>query len=596
MSARGPASLDLGVVGNGSFSALVDGRGSVVWSCLPGFDGDPAFCTLLQPTLQDGGDFRVELDHMVASEQSYLENTAILRTVLHDDRGGAVEILDYAPRFKQYGRIYHPVMLVRRLRPLSGSPRIRLRLRPLRDWGAAVPERRVGSNHVRWMLEAWTLRLTTDVPLPLVLDEHAFLLDRELHLVLGPDDTLPQSLAAFGREQLEQTQDYWRNWVRNLSIPVDWQDAVIRSAITLKLCQDENSGAIVAAMTTSIPEHADSGRNWDYRYCWLRDSTFVVRALNRLGATRSMEEYIRYVVNIAAGRDVLAPLYGIHYEAELHERTVDTLAGYRGMGPVRVGNDAWRQVQNDAYGSVVLSASQAFFDQRLQRRGDATLYERLRPLGETAARVWNEPDAGLWEYRGRARVHTYSSVMCWAACDRLARIAAHLGLQADVPGWRDRADAIRGAILERAWSDRRQSFVESADDGRLDASALLFADIGFVRADDPRFVATVDTIGKALRRGSTLLRYDEADDFGTPATAFNVCTFWYADALAATGRPDEARELFEHMLARRNPLGLLSEDIDPDTGEAWGNFPQTYSLVGLINAAVRLSRRWEDVV
>jgi pentatricopeptide repeat protein len=186
--------------------------------------------------------------------------------------------------------------------------------------------------------------------------------------------------------------------------------------------------------------------------------------------------------------------------------------------------------------------------------------------------------------------------MCWAACDRLARIAAHLGLQDEAPHWRGRADAIRGAILDRAWSERRQAFVESADDGRLDASALLLADLGFVRADDPRFVATVRTVGATLRRGSTLLRYDEADDFGTPATAFNVCTFWYVDALAATGRVDEARELFEQMLAKRNPLGLLSEDIDPDTGEAWGNFPQTYSQVGLINAAMRLSRRWEDVV
>ena len=590
------ATLDLGVIGNGSYAALIDDEARVVWGCLPAFDGDPAFCALLQPVRHDGGDFAVELCDQVASEQHYLANTAVLVTVLRDAHGGAIEITDFAPRWKQFGRIFHPVMLLRRIRLLAGSPMLRLRLRPLADWGARFPERTAGSNHARFLLDGWTLRATSDAPLPLLLDGHPFVLDHDLHIVLGPDEPLPHDVGAFYREQLDQTVRYWREWVRFLAVPVDWQDAVIRAAITLKLCQYEGSGGIVAAMTTSIPEHADSGRNWDYRYCWLRDSTFVVRALNRLGATRSMEEYIRYVVNIAAGRDVLAPLYGIHYEAELHERTVDTLAGYRGMGPVRVGNDAWRQVQNDAYGSVVLSASQAFFDQRLQRRGDATLYERLRPLGETAARVWNEPDAGLWEYRGRARVHTYSSVMCWAACDRLARIAAHLGLQADVPGWRDRADAIRGAILERAWSDRRQSFVESADDGRLDASALLFADIGFVRADDPRFVATVDTIGKALRRGSTLLRYDEADDFGTPATAFNVCTFWYADALAATGRPEEARELFEHMLARRNPLGLLSEDIDPDTGEAWGNFPQTYSLVGLINAAVRLSPRWEDVV
>ena len=590
------STLDLGVIGNGSYAALIDDRASVVWACLPAFDGDPAFCRLLQPVHHDGGDFSVELVDQIAGEQHYLENTAVLVTILRDARGGAVEVTDFAPRWKQFGRIFHPVMLLRRLRLLSGSPMLRLRLRPLTGWGGRLPERTTGSNHVRFALDDWTLRATTDVALPLLVDGLPFVLDRDLHVVLGPDETLEHDVGAFFRDQLDHTVRYWREWVRFLAVPVEWQDAVIRAAITLKLCQYEGSGGIIAAMTTSIPEHADSGRNWDYRYCWLRDATFVVRALNRLGATRSMEEYIRYVVNLAADREALAPLYGIHYETALHERTVDTLAGYRGMGPVRVGNDAWRQVQHDAYGSVVLAASQAFYDQRLQRRGDAALYGRLRPLGETAARVWNEPDAGLWEYRGRARVHTYSSVMCWAACDRLARIATHLGLQADVPLWRDRAEAIRAAILQRAWSEKRQAFVESADDARLDASALLFADLGFVRPDDPRFVATVDTIGRALRRGSTLLRYDEADDFGTPATAFNVCTFWYADALAATGRADEARELFDHMLARRNPLGLLSEDIDPDTGEHWGNFPQTYSLVGLINAAVRLSRRWEDVV
>jgi GH15 family glucan-1,4-alpha-glucosidase len=193
-------------------------------------------------------------------------------------------------------------------------------------------------------------------------------------------------------------------------------------------------------------------------------------------------------------------------------------------------------------------------------------------------------------------VHTYSSVMCWAACDRLARIAAHLGLRDEGTAWRAHATTLRGAILQRAWSERRSAFVEAPEDHRLDASALLFADLGFVAADDPRFVATVQTIGRTLCRGTTVFRYDEADDFGQPATAFNVCTFWYIDALASIGRIDEARDWFEAMLARRNGLGLLSEDIDPASGEAWGNYPQTYSLVGLINAAVRLSKRWEDVV
>jgi GH15 family glucan-1,4-alpha-glucosidase len=590
------ATLDLGIIGNGSYSALIDESARIVWSCLPAFDGDPTFCALLKPSAHDGGYFSVEVEDLVRTEQRYVENTAVLATQLHDAHGGAVEILDFAPRFKQHGRFYHPVMLLRRVRPLAGAPRVRFRLRPLADWGAREPERTFGSNHVRYLLDGWTLRATTDVAIPLLRDERAFILDRDANLVLGPDETLTQGVGAFVRDQLEQTEGYWRDWVRYLSIPAEWQEAVIRAAITLKLCQDEGSGAIVAAMTTSIPEHANSGRNWDYRYCWLRDAAFVVRALNRLGATRSMEEYIRYIFNIAAGRRTLAPVYGIHYESDLSEREVPSLLGYRGMGPVRAGNDAWRQVQHDVYGSVVLAASQSFFDHRLSSRGDAAMFARLVPIGQAALRSWNEPDAGIWEYRGRARVHTYSSVMCWVACDRLARIAAHLSLSADALVWQEHADRIRTAVLARAWNERRGAFVESPDDGRLDASTLLFADLGFVAANDPRFVATVQIIGRSLRRGDFLLRYYERDDFGVPASAFNICTFWYIDALAMIGRVAEARELFEGMLTRRSPLGLLSEDVDPASGEAWGNFPQTYSLVGMINAAMRLSRRWEDVV
>ena len=590
------ATLDLGVIGNGSFGALIDRNADVTWCCLPAFDGDPTFCALLQPNRHDAGYFSVVVEDLVRSEQRYLENTAVLCTLLHDARGGVVEVLDYAPRFKRFERVYHPVMLMRRVRPVAGAPRVRLRLRPLADWGARVPERTFGSNHMRYLLDGWVLRVTTDMAIPLLRDERTFILDRDVHLILGPDETLTEAIGPFFRDQLEHTVGYWREWVRFLSIPVDWQDAVIRAAITLKLCQYEGSGAIVAAMTTSIPEHADSGRNWDYRYCWLRDAAFVVRALNRLGATRSMEEYIRYIANIATGRDVLAPVYGIHYQAELDERTVDTLAGYRGMGPVRVGNDAWRQVQHDVYGSVVLAASQSFFDHRLGSRSDAAMFERLLPIGEAAVRSWDQPDAGLWEYRGRAHVHTYSSVMCWTACDRLSRIATHLELAGPAAAWRSHAERIRAAVLARTWSERRQAFVESVDDERLDASALLFADVGFVSASDPRFIATVETIGRSLRRGDSVFRYDDPDDFGRPATAFNLCTFWYVDALAAIGRKDEARALFDSALAHRNPLGLLSEDSDPATGEAWGNFPQTYSLVGLINAAMRLSRRWEDVV
>ena len=589
--------LDLGAIGNGAVGALVDARGRIAWCCLPTFDGDPAFCSLLSPRDHDAGFFDIVLDNHVGTTQRYLDNSAVLATRLDAADGSAIEIVDFAPRYKAHGRIFHPMSLVRTIRPLAGTPRITLRLRPLADYGARVPERTSGSNHLRFLLGDTVLRATTDVPLPMLRDELPFLLERDMHVVLGPDETLADAPSAYARGALESTLDYWHEWVRYLSIPAEWQDAVIRAAITLKLCQYEGTGAIVAALTTSIPEAPHTVRNWDYRYCWLRDAAFVVRALNRLGATRSMEEYLRYLFNLAAGADgELGPVYGMHFERELLETEATHLAGYRGMGPVRIGNDAWRQRQNDVYGSVVLAATQLFFDHRLNVRGDAAAFARLEHAGEAAWRMHDQPDAGLWEFRGRAAVHTYSAVTSWAACDRLARIAAQLSLDTRAAFWADRAAHMRERILREAVDPNDGHFVDAFGGGGLDASLLLLADLGFVADDDPRYIATVDAIGRALRRGGHMLRYVVADDFGLPETSFTICNFWYVEALARIGRVDEARTLFEQLLARRNPLGLLSEDVHPDSGELWGNFPQTYSMVGLINAAMRLSRSWESLL
>ncbi|PBS13068.1 glucoamylase [Lysobacteraceae bacterium NML93-0792] len=587
-------SLDLGLVGNGTFGALFDARARLVWSCLPAFDGDPAFCALLSPH-EGHGDWSIELEDFERSEQSYIENTAILRTVLVDRHGASIEITDFAPRWRQHDRFYRPVMLMRRIRLLSGSPRIRVLLRPLADWGARAPDSTWGSNHIRFVLPDFTLRATTDMPIRLLREGLPFVVDRDLHFILGPDETLTQPLAEFVRDGLHRTTSYWREWVRYLSIPLDFQEAVIRSAITLKLCQYEESGGIIAAMTTSIPEAADTERNWDYRYCWVRDSAFVVRALNRLGATRTMEEYIRYIFNLTVSDDGdMQPLYGIAFEHELTEETMPALAGYRGMGPVRRGNLAYVQRQHDTYGSVVLASTQLFFDRRLEHRGDEATFRKLEPLGELAWKLYDQPDAGLWEFRGKAHVHTYSAVMCWAACDRLGKIAAQLGLDDRATFWRERAGAMRARIMEEAWNTDLGTFADAFGGDRLDASLLLLADLGFVAPDDPRFVGTVEAIGRTLRHGDGLFRYVTPDDFGAPETSFTICTFWYIDALASIGREHEARTLFETLLSRRNHLGLLSEDLEFETGEAWGNFPQTYSHVGLIMAAMRLSRSWQE--
>src|SRR5690606_27816737 len=453
-STRMSHTLELGLIGNGSIAMLVDRRARVSWGCIPAFDGDPAFCALLEPREHEGGDYTVELEDFSHAEQEYLENTAILRTVLHDSHGASVEVTDFCPRWRQYDRWYRPVMLLRRVRPLTGTPRVRIRLRPLADWGARVPEATWGSNHVRFLLPGFTLRLTTDAPVRLVREQTPFVLERELNLVLGPDETLTEPVGDFVRSAEQRTTSYWREWVRSLWIPLEWQDAVIRSAITLKLCQYAETGAIIAAVTTSIPEAPGTQRNWDYRYCWLRDAAFVVRALNRLGATRTMEGYLGYVFNLATNEDgELQPLYGIGLESELTEQEMPALAGYRGMGPVRRGNLAWVQNQHDVYGSVVLASTQLFFDHRLANRGDLGTFERLEHVGERAWALYDRPDAGLWEYRGRTGVHTYTAAMCWAACDRLARIAVHLSLPERVRTWRERADVMHARIMAEGFND-----------------------------------------------------------------------------------------------------------------------------------------------
>lgn len=591
-------SLDLGMIGNCAFAALVDRQARIVWCCLPRFDGDAVFNALLRNGEDPAaGAFSIELHRQTSSDQSYVGNTGILRTHLQGEEG-TVEITDFAPRFYWRGRAFRPRTIVRRIRPLSGTPRIRIRVRPTFNYGSDRPQLTRGSNHIRYVGPDGTLRLTTDAAIDYVLEETLFNLTEPLNFLLGPDETLEGGAGETAREFEERTTDYWRNWSQRLALPLEWQEAVMRAAVTLKMCTYEDTGAVIAATTTSIPESPRSGRNWDYRFCWVRDAFFVVRALNSLAAVRTMENYFAWIMNVVASADGghIQPVFGLGLETELTESTAAVLPGYRGMGPVRIGNQAYEHRQHDVYGNVVLGAAQVFFDTRMTRPPGMTDFRRLEQVGERAYALHDQPDAGMWELRTRARVHTSSSLMCWAACDRLSKIASHLGKRNRRVIWRKRAEEIRSKILSEAWSEKRQAYVESFGGETLDASVLLMAEIGFMDPRDPRFVATVERISDVLADGALVRRYEEPDDFGAPETAFNICAFWRLDALARIGRKEEAREMFTDLMAIRNHLGLLSEDTDPRSGELWGNFPQTYSMVGIINSAMRLSRPWEAVV
>jgi GH15 family glucan-1,4-alpha-glucosidase len=454
-----------------------------------------------------------------------------------------------------------------------------------------------GSHHIRYVGRNLDLRLTTNASIAMILEQRVWVLEDTLAFILGPDETVHESVTLLSQRLLDATRDYWNDWVRSLAVPFEWQEAVIRAAITLKLCSYEDTGAIIAAITTSIPESAHSGRNWDYRYCWIRDTYFTVQALNRLGATRTMEGYLRFIQNLTATPPLrLQPCYGIDGDPQLDEIIVPHLRGYRGMGPVRVGNAAYTQVQHDVYGAAILAVTQSFFDQRLVRRGTEALFTTLEPLGEQSVAEFGQPDAGIWEYRGHTAVHTFSAAVCWAAADRLARIAGRLGLSAREKYWRDHERSMAQRIREAAWSKSMNSFTTTFEGDSVDASLLLLAELGVVDWSDPMYIATVERIGATLRRGAFLARYSERDDFGVPQVAFSVCTFWYINALWNTGQRAQARELFEEMLRRRNGVGLMSEDLAPESGEMWGNYPQTYSMVGIVNCAMRLSRSWEDAL
>ena len=592
------SSLSLWPIGNCQVSALVDENAGLAWACAPRVDGDPLFCTLLDPNGGEGrGEWRIAVENQASVEQRYLGNTPILVTRITDADGGAIDVLDFCPRFPRSGRMYRPVAFVRIVRPVSGAPRIRVLLNPARDWGRADAERTSGTNHIRFILDPQPMRLTTDAPVGHILEGRAFRVEKALHFFLGPDEPFVGNVGHTLAAMLHQTADEWRHWVRGLAIPLEWQTVVIRAAITLKLCQHEETGAIVAALTTSIPEAANSGRNWDYRYCWIRDAYYTVQALNRLGALDVLENYLSYLRNIVdeAKGGHIQPLYTVTGAPRLEETEADGLSGYRGMGPVRVGNAAYTQIQHDAYGQIVLSNVQAFFDERLLRKATADDFASLEKVGERAWDMHDQPDAGLWEFRTRTSVHTYSSVMCWAACDRLANAAAELGLDNRAALWAERATAIRARIESDAWNADKGRFAATFGGDELDASLLQLIDMRFLDKDDPRFRATFEAVEKGLRRGEHMLRYAAEDDFGLPETAFNFCTFWLIEALHLVGREAEARALYLNMLERLTPAGLLSEDTDFQTGELWGNYPQTYSLVGLINCAGLLSRPWSAI-
>jgi GH15 family glucan-1,4-alpha-glucosidase len=581
----------LGLIGNCQIAALVARDGRIPWCCLPRFDSEPVFGALLDA--DRGGSFGVRSASGCLGEQAYLPNTNVLETTFHCG-DGSFRLVDFAPRYLLHDRPHRPPQLIRIVEPIEGTPRVQAWCDPVLGWSKRRPSVRWGSTHLRYHGFAAPLRLTTDIPLA-YLDGRGFSLTGRRHLVLTWGRPVTAPLASSCSAALGDTVRYWQRWVKHCNMPSLFQEEVIRSALTLKLHCYEDTGAIVAALTTSIPESPGSGRTWDYRYCWLRDAYYVLAALRRLGHFEERERFVEYLLDVAgASPDLeLAPLYRVDGSTNLEEQILPDWPGYEGHGPVRIGNGAAAQRQNDIYGEMVLALAPVFLDHRFRQEQTPHALTLLRRLADRAVAVAGTPDAGIWEHRTAPRLQTFSALMCWAAADRMAGVARR-HLSAEAERYAREATRIREEILAQAWNEDVGSLVATFGGRDLDASLLQVASLRLLDERDPRLHRTLDTLARELTSDGWMFRYREDDGFGRPTVGFIICTFWLVEALAMAGRGDEARDVLTRACSALSPLGLLSEDYDVTSRRMWGNFPQAYSHVGLIHAAFSASPRWPE--
>lgn len=579
---------ETGIIGNCAFMAHINKNTNVDWLCWPRFDSTFIFGGLLDR--KKGGEFSILPEGEYTSEQHYLENTNVLITEISPKSGGKYRITDFAPRFYQHQRYYKPLMLIRKIEAIEGSPRIIVKCEPVSEYGAVKLDVNRGSNHIQYLGGEESMRLTTNIPISYVFDEQPFVLNESKYLALTYGEPLEAALISTADRFLSETIQYWRTWIKHSSIATYYQPFVIRSGLALKIHQFEDTGAIIAASTTSLPESPGSGRNWDYRYCWLRDTYYVITALNHIGHFEEMEKYFGYVTDISFSEDDrYQPLYGITGKKNLVEKILTDLDGYLGNQPVRIGNQAYEHIQNDIYGQVMISLLPLYTDHRFvfSERKDSVKW--IEFLLKKIEHTIDEKDAGIWEFRNTANVHCYSNLFQWAGASAAEKMARTIENQELV----DRAIAVKelaAAHIESCYDPVRKVYTNSAGSSNLDASTLQLIMMNYLDPTSQRAKDHLIALEKELRTPNGLFyRYLYTDDFGKPKTTFLICAFWYVEALASVGRLDDAQREFANLLQYSNHLLLFSEDVDEETGSQWGNFPQAYSHVGLMNAAYRIA-------
>ncbi|WP_456460173.1 glycoside hydrolase family 15 protein [Reichenbachiella sp.] len=580
---------DYGVIGNCAYTAHIKTDTNIAWMCWPRFDSSFIFGNLIDD--EKGGEFSalpVEGDY--DSKQYYLENTNVLCTEITSSTG-KYRVTDFAPRYLQFERSYKPLMLIRKIEPISEHPNIKVVCDPVGDYGNTRPERSMGSNHIRYIGLESQVRLTTNISLSYLMKDQEFVLNETKYLVLTFGPPLETDLKETAELFLNRTVNYWHKWVKTASIANFYQKAAIRSALTLKIHQFEDTGAIVAATTTSLPESPGSTRNWDYRFCWMRDTFYTLNAFNHIGHFEELEKYFHYIMNItSAENDRYQPLFGIGGEKDLVE--IETkLKGYQGNQPVRVGNQAYEHIQNDVYGQVLLSLLPLYYDQRIiftERYDSGDLIHKTLGLIE---KTMEQTDAGLWEFRNLSQHHCYTYLFHWAGSMAAEKIAVVLKDE-KMGKLAQKLGKIAKAKIEQCYSASKKGYSQAIGTDRMDASCLQLINMGYLDNNSDRAKEHLKAMEKDLKASNGLFyRYKHQDDFGEPETTFLICAFWYVEALACVGRVDEAVEYFDNLVGYSNHVGLLSEDVNEHDGSMWGNFPQAYSHVGLLNAAHRIAKK-----
>lgn len=580
---------DYGVIGNCAFTAHVHMNTNISWMCWPRFDSSFIFGGMLDN--QKGGEFSIKPQgEKLVTTQYYVENTNILCTEVKGE-SGVYRVTDFAPRFFQDDRYYKPLMLIRKIERVEGNPNVVVKCHPMGDYGNVKPEHSMGSNHIRFLGLESNVRLTTNISLNYILDEQSFVLNETKYMVLSWGPPLEAALEETVELFLSKTKNYWRGWVKKASIVNFYQRQAIRSALILKIHQYEDTGAIIAATTTSLPESPGSTRNWDYRYCWMRDSFYTLNAFNNIGHFEESEKYFHYILNTTIGEeDRYQPLYGISGAKLLDERSTD-LEGYQGNTPVRVGNQAYTHIQNDVYGQVLVSLLPLFNDYRIifTERFDTSdfIYRTLKLIEKN----FDEKDAGLWEFRNLAQHHGYTYLFHWAgssAAIKIAKVLKNDKIGELAVRLKDRS----AKMIEKSYVPAKKGYAQALGVDRMDASTLQLIMMNYLPNDSQRAKDHLVALEKELHASKGLFyRYKHQDDFGEPETTFLICAFWYVEALACVGRISEAKDYFENIISYSNHLDLLSEDVKEADGSMWGNFPQAYSHVGLLNAATRIARK-----